>query len=86
MHKTYDSAPQWFIALVDLFVDGAVIGIGSTLDLLTGLVMALGMALSMGPLAFVATAAAKRQGMLAEHQRLLGRVFVAALMAGALLG
>jgi len=53
-----------------------------TLDLLIGLVMVL----SMGPLAFVATAAAKRQGMLAEHQRLLGRVFVAALMAGALSG
>jgi len=39
-----------------------------TLDLLIGLVMVL----SMGPLAFVAIAAAKRQGMLAEHRRLLG--------------
>ena len=55
-------------------------------DLLTGLVITLGMALSTAPLAFVAIAAAKRQGMLAEHRRLLGRVFVAALMAGALLG
>jgi hypothetical protein len=53
---------------------------------LTGLVMALGMAPSMGPLAFVAIAAAKRQGILAEHQRSLERVSVAALMAGALLG
>jgi zinc transporter, ZIP family len=71
--------------LGDLFVDGVVIRIGATLDLLTELVMALSMALSTGPLAFVAIAA-KRQGMLAEHRRLLGRVFVAALMAGALLG
>ena len=72
--------------LVDLFVDGVVIGIGSTLDLLTGLVMALGLALSTAPLAFVTIATAKRQGMSAEHRRLLGWMFVAALMAGALLG
>jgi len=72
--------------LVDLFVDGVVIGIGSTLSLLTGLVMALGMALSTAPLAFVTIATAKRQGMLAEHRRLLGWMFVASLMAGALLG
>ena len=72
--------------LVDLFVDGVVIGIGSTLDLLTGLVMALGLALSTAPLAFVTIAMAKRQGMLAEHRRLLGWMFVASLMAGAVLG
>ena len=72
--------------LVDLFVDGVVIGIGSTLDLLTGLVMALGLALSTAPLAFVAIATAKRQGISAEHRRLLGWMFVVALMAGALLG
>jgi hypothetical protein len=53
--------------LVDVDVDGVVIGIGSMPDLLTGLVMALSMALSKGPLAFVAIAAAKRPGMLAEH-------------------
>ena len=64
--------------LVDLFVDGVVIGIGATLDLLTGLVMALGLALSTAPLAFVTIATAKRQGMLAEHRRLLGWMFVAA--------
>jgi len=72
--------------LVDLFVDGVVIGIGSTLSLLTGLVMALGMALSTAPLAFVTIATAKRQGMLAKHRRLLGRMFIVVLMAGALLG
>jgi zinc transporter, ZIP family len=72
--------------LVDLFVDGVVIGIGSTLNLLTGLVMALGLALSTAPLAFVTIATARRQGMLAEHRRLLGWMFVASLMAGALLG
>jgi hypothetical protein len=70
--------------LVDVDVDGVVIGIGSMTDLLTGLVMGLGMALSKGPLAFVAIVA-KRQGMLAEHRRLLGEMLVAALMGGALL-
>jgi zinc transporter ZupT len=53
---------------------------------LTGLVITLGMALSTAPMAFVAIAAAKRQGILAEHQLSLERVSVAALMAGALLG
>jgi zinc transporter, ZIP family len=77
---------MWFIVRIDLFVDGVVVGIGTTLDLLTGLVMALSMALSMGPLAFVAIAAAERQGMLAGHWRLLGETFVAGLTAGALLG
>lgn len=43
-------------------------------------------ALSTAPLAFVAIVTAKRQGVLAEHRRLLGWMFVAALMAGALLG
>jgi len=72
--------------LVDLFIDGVVIGIGSTLNLLTGLVMALGMGLSTAPLSFVTIATAKRQGLSAEHRRLLGGMFVVALMAGALLG
>jgi zinc transporter, ZIP family len=72
--------------LIDIFVDGVVIGIGSTLDLFTGLVMALGLALSTAPLAFVAIATAKRQGMPEGHRRWLGRLFFVALLAGALLG
>ena len=72
--------------LVDLFVDGVVIGIGSTLSLLTGLVMAVGLALSTAPLAFVTIATAKRQGMVAERRRLLGRMFVVALLTGSILG
>jgi ZIP family zinc transporter len=70
----------------DLFIDGIVIGIGSTLNMLTGLVMALHMALSTAPPAFVTIATAKRQGMLPEHRQLLGWMFIAALMTGALLG
>jgi zinc transporter, ZIP family len=72
--------------LVDLFIDGAVIGIGSTLDLRTGLIVAVGLALSTAPLAFVTIATAKRQGMPSQQRRLLGWLFLVALMAGALLG
>lgn len=72
--------------LVDLLVDGVVIGIGATLDLLTGLIMAVGLALSTAPLAFVTIATAKQQGMSAKHRQWLGWLFVAALMAGALFG
>ena len=78
---------ELFIGIVvDLFVDGVVVGIGSTLNLLTGLVMALGLALSTAPLAFVTIATAKRQGMPPDPRRLLGWMLVLALMAGALLG
>jgi zinc transporter, ZIP family len=72
--------------LVDLFVDGVVIGVGSTLDLLTGLVMALGLAFGTAPLVFVTVATAKHQGMSAEHRQWLGVGFIVSLMAGALLG
>jgi zinc transporter, ZIP family len=79
--------PSLFVSnLVDLFVDGVIIGLGSTQNLVTGLVMALGMALSTAPLAFVTIATTKRQRALAGYWRLLGRMFVVALMAGALLG
>jgi hypothetical protein len=75
------SARWWFNALGDRFVNGVVIGIGSTLDVLTEVVIALSMALSTGPLAFVAIPAT-RQGMMAEHRRLVGRVSVAVRWSG----
>ena len=72
--------------IVDLFVDGVVIGIGSTLNLLTGLIMGLGLALSTAPLAFVTIATAKRQGVSEKSRRRLGALLVVALIAGAVLG
>ncbi len=69
-----------------MFIDGAVIGIGSTLDLATGLVSAIGLALSTAPLAFVTITTAKRQGMAPQRRRLLSLLFIAALMGGAILG
>jgi len=72
--------------LVDLVIDGVVIGIGSTLTLSTGVLLALGLAVSTLPLAFVTIATAKRQGVSRETRRLLSYLFVICLVGGALLG
>lgn len=72
--------------LVDLIVDGVVIGIGATLTLTTGLLLALGMAISTLPLAFVTISTAKRQGIAKDKRRLLSGLFFVCVMAGALFG
>jgi len=72
--------------LVDMFIDGAVIGAGSTLTLQTGLLLALGLAISTAPLAFVATATAKSQGVPKQLRQILAVLFMVAIVAGALLG
>jgi ZIP family zinc transporter len=72
--------------LVDLVIDGVVIGIGSTLTPATGLLLALGLAVSTAPLTFVTTATAKRQGVSRASRRLLGALCFAAVSTGALLG
>ena len=72
--------------LVDMLIDGVVIGIGATLTLATGLLLALGMAMSTMPLAFVTTATAKRQGVSPARRRQLALLFIVCIVAGALLG
>jgi ZIP family zinc transporter len=72
--------------LLDLVIDGMVIGVGATLDLKTGLLLALGMACSTIPLAFVTIATAKRQGMPAGRRRLLSYSFFICIIGGALIG
>jgi ZIP family zinc transporter len=69
--------------LVDLIIDGAVIGLGASLSLFTGLLLALGIALSTAPLAFVSIATAKRQGMPIAQRRQLSLLFIACIMGGA---
>lgn len=72
--------------LVDLVIDGAVIGIGASLTVMTGLLLALGMALSTLPLAFVTVATARRQGMLLPQRRILSGLIFLCVLAGAVLG
>ncbi len=72
--------------LVDLVIDGMVIGISSTLTPAAGLAVALGLAVSTLPLAFVTIAMAKRQGMAAGTRRNLGLLFIGCIMVGTLLG
>ncbi len=72
--------------LVDLVIDGMVIGVGSTLTLGTGILLAIGLAVGTLPLAFVTIATAKRQGIPADRRRMLSYLFVACLIGGAILG
>ncbi len=72
--------------LVDLVIDGAVIGIGSSLTLETGLLLALGLAVGTLPLAFVTISTAKRQGMPLERRKQLSYLFIACMIGGAALG
>lgn len=72
--------------LADLVIDGMVIGVGSTLSLDTGLLLALSLAISTMPLAFVTIATAKRQGMPPEQRRLLSWLFIVCMVGGTVLG
>lgn len=72
--------------LVDLIIDGVVIGIGATLTVMTGLILALGMAISTLPLAFVTTSTAKRQGVSPDKRRLLSIAYFLCVLVGAMVG
>ncbi len=76
----------YFGVLLDLVIDGVVIGVGSALSLANGLLLALGMAISTIPLAFVTIATAKRQGMAKERRHLLSYSFFGCIVGGAILG
>lgn len=72
--------------LIDLVIDGVVIGIGATLTLGAGLLLALGLAISTAPLTFVTTATAKRQGVSPERRRQLALACFFAVLLGAMVG
>lgn len=72
--------------LIDLVIDGIVIGIGATLTLMTGLLLALGMAISTLPLAFVTTSTAKRQGISPRNRQRLSVAYFVCVLGGAMLG
>ncbi|HYO87980.1 MAG TPA: hypothetical protein VER79_04985 [Candidatus Limnocylindrales bacterium] len=72
--------------LIDMIIDGIVIGLGSTLTLATGLALAISIAISTAPLALVSIATAKTQGKSVKFRRVLSLLFFAAILGGALLG
>lgn len=72
--------------LVDLVIDGAVIGIGSTLTLKTGLLLALGLSISTIPLAFVTIATAKKQGVSKKSRKVLAYLFIVCIIGGTVIG
>jgi ZIP family zinc transporter len=72
--------------LVDLVIDGTLIGLGSTLSLTTGLLLALSLSISTLPLAFVTIATAKKQGMSEKSRSRLGYLFIVCIIGGAVLG
>jgi zinc transporter ZupT len=72
--------------LTDLVIDGVVIGIGSTLTLGTGVLLASGLAVSTAPLTFVTTATAKRQGIPKARRQFLAALCFLAVLGGALFG
>jgi ZIP family zinc transporter len=72
--------------LIDLFIDGVVIGVGATLTFMTGVLLALGMAISTLPLAFVTTATARRQGVSRANRRKLAALYFGCVLGGAVLG
>lgn len=72
--------------IVDMAIDGIVIGLGSSLTLSTGIMLALSIAISTAPLALVTIAMAKQSGETLRFRRILSLIFIIALMGGALLG
>lgn len=85
-HAVTYSLGLYLGVLADMLIDGVVIGIGSSLTFAAGLLLALGVAVSSLPLAFVTIATAKRQGIAPERRRMLGLLFIATIVVGALLG
>jgi ZIP family zinc transporter len=72
--------------LLDLFIDGVLIGVGSTLTLKTGVLLAIALSLSTLPLAYVTIATARQRGMPREQRRLLGYALFGCMLLGACLG
>ena len=74
----------YFGILIDLVIDGIVIG--ETLTQMTGLLLALGMAVSTMPLDFVTTSTAKLLGISPRNRRLLSFAYFSCVLLGAILG
>lgn len=72
--------------LVDMLIDGVVIGLGSSLTLGAGLLLALSIAISSAPLALVTISLARHAGVSRRSRQLLFALFFIAIVGGALFG
>jgi ZIP family zinc transporter len=72
--------------LADMLIDGMVIGVGATLTLTTGVLLALGIVTSTAPLAFVTTATAKQPGVSPARRRQLAWLFMVCIVGSAVVG
>lgn len=72
--------------LVDMLLDGVVIGLGSSLTLGAGLLLALSIAISSAPLALVTISLARHAGVSRRSRQLLFALFFIAIVGGALFG
>jgi ZIP family zinc transporter len=72
--------------LIDVLIDGVVIGLGSTLTIAAGVLLAISIGISTAPLALVTVSTAIRQKQSVRFRRVLLLLFAAALMGGSLVG
>jgi ZIP family zinc transporter len=72
--------------LVDMLIDGIVIGLASTMTIVVGLALAVSIAISTAPLALVSISLAREKGLPIRTRRLLMGLFALALMGGAVFG
>ncbi|MFN8377287.1 MAG: hypothetical protein U0452_01335 [Anaerolineae bacterium] len=72
--------------LVDMLIDGVVIGLASTMTLTAGLILALSIAISTAPLALVTISLAREVGESRRFRQVLFALFFACIVGGALFG
>ena len=72
--------------LLDLFVDAAIIGIGMTISIRTGIVFSIGIVLQMAPLVFVMMAKARDQHLPDQSIRRLAWAVPLITVAGVIIG
>ncbi len=72
--------------LVDMLIDGVVIGLGSTMTPGAGIALALSIAISTAPLALVTISLAKESGQSRRFRNALFALFFVTLLGGALGG
>ncbi|MBV9577584.1 MAG: ZIP family metal transporter [Chloroflexi bacterium] len=72
--------------MADLFIDGLIIGVATSVGISNALPLAIAVGLGQAPLTFVATAVARRQGTPSGARRRLVLMYGGVIVIGAMLG